>query len=583
MTQDSWRFSIVVPTYNRREVLVDSMRSLAGVETPWPCELVVVVDGSTDGTAEAARDVPMPFPVRVIEQPNGGAASARNTGAAQARGEYLLFLDDDMVADPKLLIEHDAVLSRGADAAVGHIPVHPDSPRTLLTAGVERWARQRHERLARTSGALALGDLLTGQLSVRADVFAAANGFDEAFNADGSFGAEDTDFLHRLLQSGAVVSYAPGAVTHQRYVVTPDQYLRQWRQGGRADAVLARKHPSLTPTLAEQHGAGTLSGRILSRWAPKVPSRLGSALAAWPVARARAGRADLVTRWAFARVRDAHYWKGLAEQGGWPEGTSGTRSPVVLAYHAIEDVDDAVIGDWCVAPELFERQIDALADAGFTFVGLGDLLASLDGAPLPARSALLTFDDAYASLLTAAAPVLERRGIPAVVLVVGDQVGGWNEWDARRGAAKLPLLSADELQELAGRGWAIGAHSHTHAHLTQADDATLTRELEEPLRRLRALGLPVEPVLAYPHGEHDARVRAATRRAGYTAAFALEGRRPGSSRYAVPRLEVRRDTTPQALVGAATNPPRHPAREAERELRGLVRRVLPARLLRALG
>ena len=579
MSQSSCRFSIVVPTYNRRDVLVESMRSLAGLETPWPVELIVVVDGSTDGSAEAARAVPLPFPVRVIEQANGGAAAARNTGAAQAEGEYLLFLDDDMVADPRLLIEHDAVLGRGADAAVGHIPVHPDSPRTLLTAGVERWAKQRHERLARTSGALALGDLLTGQLSVRADVFAGAKGFDEAFNADGSFGAEDTDFLHRLLQGGAVVSYAAGAVTWQRYVVTPDQYLRQWRQGGRADAVLARKHPALAPTLAAQHGAGTLSGRVLSRWAPVVPSRLGRALAAYPVARARAGRTDVFTRWAFARVRDALYWKGLHEQGGWP----AAGGPVVLAYHAIEDVDDAVIGDWCVAPEHFERQIDALTDAGFTFVSLGDLLAALDGVPLPARAALLTFDDAYASLLTAAAPVLEARGIPAVVLVVSDQVGGWNEWDARRGAAKLPLLSAAELGELADRGWAIGAHSRTHAHLTQADDATLARELEQPLRDLRALGLPVEPVLAYPHGEHDARVRAATRRAGYTAAFALEGRRPAGSRFAVPRIEVRRDTTPESLVATALQPPRHPAREVERELRGIVRRVLPARLLQARG
>ena len=83
MSQSNCRFSIVVPTYNRRDVLVESMRSLAALETPWPVELVVVVDGSTDGTAEAARAVPLPFPVRVIEQPNGGAASARNTGAAQ--------------------------------------------------------------------------------------------------------------------------------------------------------------------------------------------------------------------------------------------------------------------------------------------------------------------------------------------------------------------------------------------------------------------------------------------------------------------------------------------------------------------
>ena len=573
MTHSSTRFSIVVPTYQRRDVLLATLASLGDLETPWPVELVVVVDGSTDGSADAARALDLPFPVTVVEQPNSGAAAARNNGAARARGEYLLFLDDDMVAHPRLLVEHDAVLRAGADAAVGHIPLHPDSPRTLLTPGVERWVRLRHERLTRSRGQLALGDLLTGQLSVRAGVFAVAGGFDEEFNAGGSFGAEDTDFLHRLLVGGAAVRYAPGAISYQRYVVTPDQYLRQWRQGGRADAVLARKHPSLAATLAAQHGAGTPSGRLLRRFAPAVPSRAGRALAAPVTARARAGSADLLTRWLFARLRDAHYWRGVAETGGRAEHST----PVVLAYHAIEDVDDAVVGPWCVGPELFERHLDALTGAGVTWIDLPQLLAALDGAPLPPRSVLLTFDDGYADLLENAAPLLERRGIPALALLVSDRIGGWNEWDVRRGAAKFPLLTVGQLHELSGRGWTLGAHSRTHAHLVHADDATLAEELAAPLRDLPAQGLPVHPVLAYPHGEHDARVRAATRRAGYTAAFALEGRcfrSGGRGRYAVPRVEVRRDTTPEALVAAVLRPARHPAREVERELRGVARRIL---------
>ena len=126
MTHSSTRFSIVVPTYQRRDVLLGTLASLGALETPWPVELVVVVDGSTDGSADAARAVDVPFTVTVVEQANAGAAAARNRGAATARGEHLLFLDDDMTADPRLLVEHDAVLRAGADAAVGHIPLHPD-------------------------------------------------------------------------------------------------------------------------------------------------------------------------------------------------------------------------------------------------------------------------------------------------------------------------------------------------------------------------------------------------------------------------------------------------------------------------
>src|SRR3712207_7440961 len=105
---------------------------------------------------------------------------------------------------------------------------------TLLTPGVDRWVRLRHERLTRTAGQLALGDLLTGQLSVRADLFRAAGGFDEDFNAAGSFGAEDTDFLHRLLTGGAAVRFPPGAGPLPRHGGTPHQYLREGEEGGPA-------------------------------------------------------------------------------------------------------------------------------------------------------------------------------------------------------------------------------------------------------------------------------------------------------------------------------------------------------------
>ena len=96
-------------------------------------ELVVVVDGSTDGSAQAAprRRVPR-FRPTVVEQPTAGAAAARNNGAARAPDEVLLFLDDDMPADPDLVREHARLHRDGADAVIGDTPIDLVSPPGFL-------------------------------------------------------------------------------------------------------------------------------------------------------------------------------------------------------------------------------------------------------------------------------------------------------------------------------------------------------------------------------------------------------------------------------------------------------------------
>src|SRR4051794_33250117 len=93
-------FSVVIPTYQRKDVVCDAVRALGKLMYDTHFEVIVVVDGSTDGTAPALRQLGCRFPLRVIEQENGGAAHARNTGAAAATGDILLFLDDDMIAEP---------------------------------------------------------------------------------------------------------------------------------------------------------------------------------------------------------------------------------------------------------------------------------------------------------------------------------------------------------------------------------------------------------------------------------------------------------------------------------------------------
>src|SRR5207248_1153025 len=122
---------------------------------------------------------------------------------------------------------------------------------------------------------------------------------------------------------------------------------------------------------------------------------------------------------------------------------------------------DPILGEYGVPPRHFAAHLDGLARRGWRFVTLEDTLGALDGRrTLPRRSVLVTFDDAYADLLTAAQPILAERDIPAVAFAVSDRIGGTNDWDDSAGAP-LPLLDERGLRELAADGVVVGSHGAT--------------------------------------------------------------------------------------------------------------------------
>jgi GT2 family glycosyltransferase len=323
-------FSIVIPTYQRRDVVVASVKALAAQDLAGSFEVVVVVDGSRNGTAAALRRLIVPFPFVVLEQPNRGAATARNAGAAAASGRILLFLDDDMEADPRLLSEHVRSLNEGADVVFGHLPLHPESPSNFLSAGVKLWTDGRLERLSAPGAALTLHDLLTGQMSLRRELFNRMGGFDPAFTAGGTFGDEDIDFGYRLVQAGYRLVFNERAISWQKYVVQPREYLRQWRQAGRADVAFARKHPQLAQTVFDLNGAAKLSNRLL--WRPLASCQPLTAplmnLLRWLALALVAcwGSHPRIVRF-FFQIWAMEYWRGVQEAGGMPR----TRAVRVLS------------------------------------------------------------------------------------------------------------------------------------------------------------------------------------------------------------------------------------------------------------
>lgn len=109
--------SVVIPAFNRATVLPVTLRSLLAQTLP-AGEIIVVDDGSTDGTAEIAES--FGDPIRVIRQENAGPAAARNRGFKESTGEFIHFFDSDDVALPnKHEIQVNAIESTGADIAYG--------------------------------------------------------------------------------------------------------------------------------------------------------------------------------------------------------------------------------------------------------------------------------------------------------------------------------------------------------------------------------------------------------------------------------------------------------------------------------
>jgi len=228
--------------------------------------------------------------------------------------------------------------------------------------------------------------------------------------------------------------------------------------------------------------------------------------------------------------------------------------PLVLCYHA---VSDSWGHELSVPPAAFERQLRLLR-RWYRPVAAADLSTA------GRRSLHVTFDDAFRSV-SAALPTLQRLRIPATVFACSGYADDGRpldvpelSTDAAAQPAELATMPWDTLRGLADDGLEIGSHTVSHPRLTRLDDAELRRELRESRERIAdELGRECR-FLAYPYGDEDQRVRAATRSAGYAAAFALPGTKSPADAWGIPRLGVwRKDHQLRLLTKVAFARPRH--------------------------
>lgn len=210
----------------------------------------------------------------------------------------------------------------------------------------------------------------------------------------------------------------------------------------------------------------------------------------------------------------------------------------ILCYHAVQP-------DWqspmAAAPQAFAAHCAWLARHR-TVVPLADAVQRLDRrARLPRGLSALTFDDGFAGLFDHAMPVLARTGLPATVFLVARTLttqGQSVDWVDDPPATRLRTLTPDQVLEMQAAGVAFESHSYAHLDLTRLSFDDCVRDLRDSRDVLESiLGRPVR-LLAYPRGRHNATVRAAADRAGYTYAFTLPEGREEPGPFAVPRVGV---------------------------------------------
>jgi GT2 family glycosyltransferase len=207
--------SVIVCTRDRADDLERCLAALARLRVPAgiSAEVVVVDNASTDRTPDviAAARERGPLPVRRVYLAQPGLARARNAGMTTARGELLLFTDDDCLPDPDWLEAAQAVMRGDPSLGIvgGLVRLHDprDLPETIKT-----WPRRETPRRTADLHALLLG----ANMAVRRSALAAVGPFDSRFGAGARFkSAEDTDMIYRLYRAGYGVRYDPAfAVSH---------------------------------------------------------------------------------------------------------------------------------------------------------------------------------------------------------------------------------------------------------------------------------------------------------------------------------------------------------------------------------
>lgn len=189
------------------------------------------------------------------------------------------------------------------------------------------------------------------------------------------------------------------------------------------------------------------------------------------------------------------------------QGPNAVVVPILL-YHRIGV--SSTNNPYYTPPEKFDEQMKLLHDWEYTVIPVELLVKAIqEGADLPPRPVIITFDDGDISVYTTAFPIMQKYGLTGVTYIVGNYMGTEG------------YMSADQLKELVGAGWEMGSHSRSHRDLTKLEPGVQRMEIVEARKVLQeATGNQVLS-FAYPFGIMNSTVGDYVHFAGYIAAMGL--------------------------------------------------------------
>jgi GT2 family glycosyltransferase/glycosyltransferase involved in cell wall biosynthesis len=249
------RLSVVIPTYNRKDMLVKCLAALEKQTVlPSEFEVVIVDDGSTDGTEEMLAAHRSSFPIEFYRQSNQGPGAARNLGLTRTRGELVLFIGDDIIADERLLENHLLAHAQHPEpgaAVLGHIDWPPWLVPTPVMdyvcgeGGLQFWYYYIPDLPA-----LDYRFFYTSNISLKrsflVEAFEAGLRFDPCFRY-AAF--EDSELAYRLESRGLTIHYDKDALAYHDHWMDLESFARREYNVGQMAVVFYRKHPKIDDLL----------------------------------------------------------------------------------------------------------------------------------------------------------------------------------------------------------------------------------------------------------------------------------------------------------------------------------------------